>query len=243
MFGIQKDFRKGGKSDGQSRIEEELLCRSAMDEEIESWRIFKIIAELVSGFELLRKYDLAATIFGSSRCGAGDDVYAQAQELAGRLAKEGFAVITGGASGVMSAANKGAKDAGGASVGLNIKLPQPQPANPDTTDGHEFNYFFTRKIMLSFASEVYIFFPGGFGTLDELFEIMTLVQTKKIKALPIILVGTAYWQPLLDWFTRTLVERYHTITREEMGIYHVVDSVDEVMEVVKNRVRISRGGA
>ncbi len=222
---------------GTSRIETELLCPVVTDE-IESWRIFKIIAELVSGFELLRNYTLAATIFGSARAGAGDTVYAQAEELAGRLAEEGFAVITGGASGVMNAANKGAKEAGGDSVGLNIRLEKPQKLNEYTTAGQEFHYFFTRKIMLAFASEVYIFFPGGFGTLDEFFEIITLVQTKKIKEVPIILIGTEYWKPLLAWFDQTLKDRYHTITEAEMGLYHLVDSVDEALAIIKNRPRL-----
>lgn len=228
MFGI--------KNKKKTRVEEELLCPSAAEDEVESWRIFKIIAELVTGFELLRNYDLAATIFGSSRCGAGDDVYNEAEELARRLVGEGFAVITGGASGVMQAANKGAKNAGGASVGLNIRLSTAQRPNEYTTVEQEFNYFFTRKLMLSFASHVYIFFPGGFGTLDELFEIMTLVQTKKIKPLLIILIGAKYWKPLIAWFEQTLKTQYRTISEEDMRIYHLVNSVDEAMEVVKSRV-------
>lgn len=235
MFGI-KTTEKKGRVD-MSRVEKELLCPSTTEDEVESWRIFKIIAELVAGFELLRRYDLAATIFGSSRRSAGDAVYQEAEELARRLVQAGFAVITGGADGVMQAANKGAKDAGGESVGLNIKLSTTQQPNGYTTDGQEFNYFFTRKLMLSFASEVYIFFPGGFGTLDELFEIMTLVQTKKIKPLPIILIGVEYWQPLIAWFEQTLKARYHTIDGEDMRIYHLVDSVDEAMEVVNKRVQ------
>ncbi len=222
---------------GMSRVEEELLCPSTTENEVQSWCIFKIMAELVAGFELLRNYNLAATIFGSSRSDAGDDVYREAEELARMLVGEGFAVITGGANGVMNAANKGAKDAGGKSVGLNIKLRTAQQPNAYTTVGQEFDYFFTRKLMLSFASEVYIFFPGGFGTLDELFEIMTLIQTKKIKPLPVILVGTEYWQPLILWFTHTLTERYHTIDADDMKIYHLVNSVDEAMEVIKRRVQ------
>lgn len=221
---------------GTSRVEEELLSLHSRNNEVESWRIFKIMAELVTGFELLRNYDLAATIFGSSRCQFGDEVYDQAEELAARLAKEGFAVITGGGSGVMGAANKGAKEAGGESVGLNIELPVGQQPNGQTTDEQEFHYFFTRKVMLAFASEVYVFFPGGFGTLDELFEIMTLVQTKKIKPIPIILIGKEYWEPMVRWFEEVLYEQYHAISEEDMQIYHLVDSVDEAMEVVQKRV-------
>lgn len=223
---------------GASRIKEELLCPVISGDEVESWRVFKILAELVAGFDLLRHYDLAATIFGSSRCEAGNEVYKDAELLAQKLVQAGFAVITGGANGVMQAANKGAKEAGGESVGLNIRLPARQEPNGYTTDGQEFHYFFTRKVMLAFASEVYIFFPGGFGTLDEFSEIMTLVQTKKVKPVPIILVGKDYWRPLLDWFEKTLKDRYHTIDEDDMHIYDLVDSVDEVMEVIKRRVRL-----
>lgn len=236
MFGIQNKEAKVRV--GPNRIERELLCAAATENEVESWRVFKIIAELVAGFELLRNYDLAATIFGSSHSKTGDDIYNEAEILAKRLVQEGFAVITGGAHGVMQAANKGAKEAGGESVGLNIKLAEAQQSNVYTTHGQEFNYFFTRKLMLAFASEVYIFFPGGFGTLDEFFEILTLVQTKKIKPLPIILIGRAYWQPLIVWFESMLKEGYHTIDEGDMRIYDLVDSVDEVMEMIKRKVQL-----
>ena len=233
-----KNNRKGGRAGGISRVEAELLCADSRESEVESWRVFKILAELVSGFDFLRGYGRAATVFGSSRCAAGDAVYQEAEELSRRLVAAGFAVITGGASGVMQAANKGAKEAGGKSVGFNITLPKPQEANTYTTDSHEFHYFFTRKVMLSFASEVYIFFPGGFGTLDEFFEMLTLVQTKKIKPVPIILIGRDYWRPLLSWFEETLKgARYRTIGEEDMCLYDLVESVDEAMAVVARRVR------
>lgn len=221
---------------GTSRVDEELLAVHPTTHGVESWRIFKIMSELVSGFELLRGHNFGATIFGTSRCQFGDEVYTQAEELAGCLAREGFTVVTGGGDGVMGAANKGAKEAGGQSVGLNIKLPTEQQANSHTTDGMEFNYFFTRKVMLAYASEVYVFFPGGFGTLDELFEIMTLVQTKKIKPIPVILIGKAYWGPLVSWFSETLYEEHQAISREDLDIFHLVDSVDEAMDVIRERV-------
>lgn len=222
---------------GASRVEEELLAPEPQHKEVEPWRIFKIMAELVSGFELLRNYDLAVTIFGSSRCHFGDEVYDQAELLAGRLAKEGFAVITGGGGGVMSAANKGAKEAGGDSVGLNIELPTEQQPNGETTEEFTFHYFFIRKVMLAFASEVYVFFPGGFGTLDEFFEIATLVQTRKIKPLPIVLVGKEYWTPLVTWIEEMLLARYHAINPEDMRIFTVVDTVDEAMAAIHDRVK------
>lgn len=220
---------------GSSRVESEFLCLESKDNEIESWRIFKIMAELVDGFELLRNYDLAATIYGSARHHFDEQVYKDAEMLAARLAGEGFAVITGGGDGIMGAANKGAKEAGGNSIGLNIQLPTEQQENEYTTDRKEFHYFFTRKVMLAFASEVYIFFPGGFGTLDELFEIMTLVQTKKIKRIPIILMGKTYWQPLITWIEEVLCKE-GAVDDSDMQIYQLVDSVDEAMEVIKKRV-------
>ncbi|MEK9176849.1 MAG: TIGR00730 family Rossman fold protein, partial [Patescibacteria group bacterium] len=178
------------------RMEGELkVCDPAKTDrthDVESWRIFKIMAEFVDGFNLLRKYRLAATFFGSARTHLDERYYEDATVLAGRLSKAGFTIVTGGAAGIMEAASKGAYDAGGKSVGLNIELAAEQGVNQYLTDTFTFNYFFTRKVMLAFASEVYIFFPGGFGTLDEFLEIITLVQTRKIKRIPIILYGTSY---------------------------------------------------
>lgn len=225
----------------EHRLEEELrTCdptKTDHTKDVESWRVFKIMAEFVDGFQLLRKYRLAATFFGSARTHLEPKVYADATELASRLSRSGFTVITGGASGIMEAANKGAYDAGGQSVGLNIELATEQDANRYLTDMQTFNYFFTRKVMLSFASEVYIYFPGGFGTLDELFEILTLVQTKKIKRIPIILYNKDYWEPLLQYFQKQLVEKYQTINQADMELFVVADSVDEAYDQVLKLVR------
>ncbi len=199
---------------------------------VQSWRIFRIMSEFVSGFELLRKYGLAVTFFGSARSQPGEPIYKDAEELAAKLAKSGFAVITGGGPGIMEAANVGAFKVGGKSVGVNIELPMEQKLNPYTTDTENFHFFFTRKVMLSFASEVYVYFPGGFGTMDELFEIITLVQTKKISKIPIILYGKDYWTPLLKWIEDTMYKKYKTITKEDMDMYHLVDSVDEAHEYI-----------
>ncbi len=205
--------------------------------DMESWRIFKIMAEFVDGFDLLKKYKLAATIFGSARCSMNDQIYKDAEALAGKLAKSGFAVITGGAGGIMEAANKGAFEAGGKSIGLNIKLPDEQGGNKYTTESATFNYFFSRRVMLSFASEVYIAFPGGFGTMDEFFEVLTLVQTNKIKRIPIILYSKAFWSPLVDFMKKTLLEDNKTINAEDLDLFVVVDTVDEaydkIIELVK----------
>ncbi len=225
----------------EHRLEAELrVCdptKTDHTKDIESWRLFKIMAEFVSGFEMLRKYNLAATIFGSARTSPGDPIYEQARELSAKLAQAGFAVITGGASGVMEAASKGPYEVGGKSVGLNIQLPQEQSTNQYLTDGMTFNYFFTRKVMLSFASEVYIYFPGGYGTLDELSEILTLVQTGKIKRIPIILYGKDYWTPFTELFEKHLYEKYRTISKEDLDLYKVVDSVDEAYKEVLDTVK------
>lgn len=224
---------------GQSRIENELLKPVDASDTIDSWRIFKIMAEFVSAFDLLRKYDLAATIFGSARADSHSMRCKEAEDLAAFLAKEKFAVFTGGGGGVMEAANRGAKGAGGDSIGLNIMLPNEQSLNGYTTDSQVFHYFFIRKVALAFAAEVYIFFPGGFGTLDEFFEIATLVQTKKIKPLPIILVGREYWSPLLSWIRTQLYDQYHTISEEDTHIYTLVDSADEAFAAIMEKTRPS----
>lgn len=205
-----------------------LVCKP---NKIESWRIFKIMSEFVEGFDVIRRYSLAATFFGSTRTKPDDKIFIQASELAGRLAKRGFAIITGGSSGIMQAGNKGAFDAGGSSVGLNITLPDSQNYNSYLTDKFSFDHFFVRKVMLTYASEVYIYFPGGFGTLDEFFEIVTLIQTKKIKHIPVILYGKEYWEPLLDTINKTLYGGGF-IDEIDMSIYTLVDSVDEAYDYI-----------
>lgn len=199
-------------------------------------RVGRITTEFIKGFELLEKYDIAATFFGSARCAPDSDTYKDAVKLSYRLSQSGFTIITGGAAGVMEAANKGAYDAEGKSVGINIELPMEQSGNKFTTDSEDFHYFFSRKVMLTFASEVYIYFPGGFGTLDEFFEIATLVQTKKIEPIPIILVGREYWTPLIEWFEKGLIETHHTISKEDMNIFTLVDTVDEAYDAIMDKV-------
>jgi uncharacterized protein (TIGR00730 family) len=210
-----------------------LVCKPTR---IEPWRIFKIMSEFVEGFEILKRYGLAASFFGTARASFEHPVYQEAEELAGKLAKRGFAIITGGSKGVMEAANKGAFQAGGASVGLNIHLPDGQGDNSYLTEKFEFEHFFVRKVMLTFASEVYIYFPGGFGTLDEFFEIVTLIQTKKIKRIPVVLVGKAYWNPLVTLIENHLYKAHKAINEEDMSIYQVVDSVDEAYDYIVSHV-------
>lgn len=203
---------------------------------VESWRVFRIMSEFVTGFELLRKYGLAATIFGSARFQPGDKYYKEAEELGAKLAKKGFAIITGGGPGIMEAANVGSFKVGGKSVGLNIQLPFEQKLNPYTTESLDFDFFFSRKVMLAFASEVYIYFPGGFGTMDEFFELLTLIQTKKIEKIPIVLYGKDFWTPLMFFFKSHMLEKFKTISKEDLDLIQVVDSPDEAMKFIMKTV-------
>jgi len=209
-----------------------LVCKPRT---LESWRVFKIMSELVEGFEIIQKYALAATFFGSARASLDSSMYQAATELAGKLAHQGFAIITGGSSGIMEAANKGAYEAGGASIGLNISLDANQPLNRYVTEQVTFDHFFVRKVMLTYASQVYVYFPGGFGTMDEFFEIITLVQTEKIKPLPIILFGKEYWAPIILGFRERFYEKYHSIDERDLDLFKLVDTVDEAFDhIVKN---------
>ncbi|MCR4313536.1 MAG: TIGR00730 family Rossman fold protein [Candidatus Roizmanbacteria bacterium] len=208
------------------------------DEKVSSWRVFKIMGEFVSGYEFLNNYDLAVSIFGSARRGFKDEIYKEAQTLGYKLAKLGFAVITGGGPGIMEAANRGAHKAGGRSVGINIQLPAEQQVNPYVRETIGFNHFFVRKLMLSFASEVYIFFPGGFGTLDELFELLTLIQTKKSKRIPIILVNREFWTPLLSWIKNQVFKKNNAISKEDMEIYSLVDTAEEAFLLIKKLIDV-----
>ncbi len=210
-----------------------LVCKP---HRIESWRIFKIMSEFVEGFDVIRRYGLAASFFGSARTSPDDQYYKLAKELATKLSKRGFAIITGGAAGIMQAANQGAYEAGGASVGLNIHLLDEQPDNKYLTDRFDFDHFFVRKVMLTYASEVYIYFPGGFGTLDEFLEIVTLVQTKKVREVPIVLFDREYWTPLLSYIEKTLYEKNHTINQSDLNLYRLVDTVDEAYEYIIEHV-------
>jgi hypothetical protein len=222
---LAKVVHEGGRTMPEDRPL--LVCKPR---KVESWRIFKIMSEFIEGFDIIRRYGLAVSFFGSSRATLGDDSYRQAEELASRLSKKGFAIVTGGSSGIMQAANKGAFEAGGASVGLNINLPDMQTYNPYLTERFGFDHFFVRKVMLTYASEAYVYFPGGFGTLDEFFEIVTLVQTKKIRKVPIILLGRDYWDPLLVFIEKTLLESHKAIDKSDTSLYTVVDTVDEAYD-------------
>ena len=198
----------------------------------ESWRLFKIMGEFVEGVEGLHDLGPAVSIFGSARTPSDDPQYKKAEAIAARFVKNGFGVITGGGGGIMEAANKGASDAGGTSVGLNIRLPFEQKPNPFATVQLEFNYFFIRKVMFIKYAAAYVVMPGGFGTLDELFEVMTLVQTQRIRPFPIIMVGTDYWGGLLDWIRDQLLTE-HLISPEDMDIIQVLDEPEEIVDAVR----------
>lgn len=233
--GVRKLTLRSDSRDMHCRVLTDLF---ETDDAIQSWRIFRIMSEFVDGFEVLRKYSTAATFFGSARLRPGDDYYRAAEDLASRLAKQGFAIITGGGPGIMEAANVGAFKVGGKSVGLNIELPMEQKLNPYVTESENFHFFFSRKVMLSFASEVYVYFPGGFGTLDELFEIITLIQTKKISQIPVILYGKHFWTPLLAFIQERMLREYKTISPEDLDIVHLVDSVDEAYQYILKHVDV-----
>lgn len=202
-----------------------------------SSRLAKIGREFNQGFKFISKYDLAASIFGSARHGVKHDMYKEATKLAKMLAEEEFTIITGGGPGIMEAANKGAYEAGGESVGLCIKLPNEQITNKYVKDSLSFHYFFSRKVMLSFASEVYIFFPGGFGTMDEFFEMITLIQNGKDENILVVLVGEHYWEGLLGWMKKTMYEENKTISKDDMDIYNLVDSADEAFDLIKKEMK------
>jgi uncharacterized protein (TIGR00730 family) len=202
-----------------------------------SWRIFRIMAEFVDGFSFLAGIERSVTIFGSARLGADNHYYDLARALARRLAEEGYTVVTGGGPGIMEAANKGACDAGGDSVGLNIQLPHEQRVNPYVRRSISFNYFFSRKVMLDFSAEAYIFFPGGFGTLDEFFELVTLVQTGKMERnVPIILMGHDYWDPLCQWMESELLRKLDAIVPEDLRIWTLTDDIEEAVGIVESGI-------
>ena len=205
-------------------------------ERVSRMRLTRITPEFAQGFEFLKNYGKSATFFGSARCRQGDKIYEEARELAFALSQDDFAVITGGGPGVMEAANKGAAEAGGQSAGINIQLNHAQNGNPFVKESISFHYFFARKVMLAFASEVYIFFPGGFGTLDEFFELTALVQTGKIDPIPIILVGQEYWSPLLKWIEKSVYQERRNISKEDTRIYRLVKDAREARSVVKKLV-------
>ena len=206
----------------------------------ETWRVFRIQSELVEGFETLHELGPAVSIFGSSRMRPGQKYYDDAMTVAKMLADDGFAIITGGGPGVMEGANRGAKKGKAPSVGLNIEIPSEQVRNEYQDISLSFRYFFIRKLMFIKYAIAYIIFPGGFGTTDELFEALTLAQTKKIQAFPIILYGSEYWKGLIDWMKNTLVPN-GTIGREDFALFSIVDKPEEIRFLINEHFRVFGG--
>ena len=211
------------------------------------WRILRIMAEFVDGWQFLADYKKIVTFFGSARFKEGDQWYDEARKLGKLLANDGYDIVTGGGPGIMEAANQGAHEIHehngghlenhkkvGDSIGLNIKLPFEQRINAYVDKAVAFHYFFVRKVMLSYYAQVYVFFPGGFGTLDEVFEIVTLIQTKKISQhIPVILVGREFWAPLIQWINSGIYEQFQAIDKEDLSIFTVVDDADEAYKIIK----------
>jgi len=198
----------------------------------DSWQIFKIMAEFVEGFETLARIGPCVSIFGSARVSAESPYYQKADEIAFALANAGFGIISGGGPGIMEAANKGARRAGGRSVGLNIDLPHEQSSNPyiDRDKLINFDYFFVRKLMFTKYSQGFVVLPGGFGTLDELFEALTLIQTGKVARFPVVLVGKDFWSGLIDWMRQTMLEKEGNIAPEDLDRFKIVDDPNEAAE-------------
>lgn len=196
------------------------------------WRVFRIIGEFVDGFETLSKIGPAVSIFGSARAKRGSKYYRLAEEAGSRITKEGYTVITGAGPGIMEAANKGARAAGGASIGLNIDVPMVQKPNRYITTLIDFRYFFCRKVMFVKYSKAFVVMPGGFGTLDELFEALTLTQTKRIIPFPIIMVGKEYWSGLLEWVKKSMLGD-GCISDSDLKLFHLVDTTEEVISIIR----------
>lgn len=200
----------------------------------DSWAIFKIMGEFVNGFEKMSQIGPCVSIFGSARTKPGEKYYELAEDVAKKIVEAGYGVITGGGPGIMEAGNKGAHLGGGTSVGLNIDLPFEQHDNPyiDSDKSLDFDYFFVRKVMFVKYSQGFVVLPGGFGTLDELFEAITLIQTNKIELFPIILVGKDFWEGLFDWIKATLLEKNGNISSKDLDLIHIVDSADDVIFIL-----------
>lgn len=201
-----------------------------------SERLGRIDQEFADGFDIINKYNYTVSIFGSARFDESHPYYQKAREVAAALSDEGYAVVTGGGGGIMEAGNRGAFEAGGRSIGFNIQLPKEQSLNSYTTESKPFRYFFSRKVMLAFSASGYVYFPGGFGTLDELFEVITLIQTKKMPYAPVILVGNEFWLGLDDFIKKHLLEGAHTISPGDENLYTITEDI-EVIKAIMNQHR------
>jgi len=218
-----KDYRK--------RLEEKQYLIDHLSP-AESWRIFRIMAEFVDAIDTLSRVGRAVSIFGSARTPPEDPYYEKARYIAEKLAKAGFTVITGGGPGIMEAANKGATEAGGTSIGMNIELPYEQKPNPYANIAISYHYFFVRKVMFVKYAMAYVILPGGFGTMDEFFEALTLIQTRHIRSFPVVLMGSEYWGGLINWLKDSMLKE-RMIDKEDLDIFQVIDDPDEVVRYIQ----------
>lgn len=217
----------------ETNVERIPHTRASLQEAANEKRVSRITKEFSDGLSFINKYQRSVTIYGSARFLPENVHYKDARALAFKLSKRGYAIITGGGPGIMEAGNRGAMDAEGDSIGLNIELPHEQIINPYVTDSLSFYYFFARKTTMSYSAEAYIFFPGGFGTLDEFFEIITLIQTKKMHRVPIVLVGSDFWDPLKDFMEKTMLQIHGTIAKKDLHLFAIIDDKDEVIEYIE----------
>jgi uncharacterized protein (TIGR00730 family) len=231
--------RRAGRTE-----DEALLQRPTRPEFLDSdpWRSLRILSEFVEGFDALAAVGPAVSVFGSARTKPSNPYYKMARKLGSMLGRQGYAVITGGGPGIMAAANRGAQEGGGLSVGCNIELPREQGLNPYVDLGVEFRYFFARKVMFVKYADAFVIFPGGYGTLDELFEALTLIQTKKVQDFPVILMGTAYWSGMIDWIRATLLEEA-AITAADVDLLRLTDDPAEACEIINAYVGEKRSAA
>lgn len=232
------------KNQGETEVLNQNYCRIPLTVEEErsqseptdihqlSWRIFRIMAEFVAGFQLLSETSREVTFWGGTQIKRGSHWYNVAEELGEMVAKNGFTVITGGGPGIMEAANKGAKQGKGTSVGFNIQLPREQSLNRYVTKGYAFHYFFSRKVMMAASAQAYVFFPGGFGTMDEFFEIVTLIQTGKMQKTPVICVGKEYWNGLFAWIKKVQRDQFQTVHQADIDLIQLVDTADEAYAIL-----------
>lgn len=243
---LSKRYSPKTKKQKNAMPDEEVLMRGEVIHPkdfrsgIATWRIFRIMSEFVDGYDFLSKLTADVTIFGSARLGPTTKYYKIAEELAYRMAKEGFSVVTGGGPGLMEAANKGAYKGGGESIGLNIQLPFEQRINKYVRHGMGFNFFFTRKVMLTSPSQAFVAFPGGFGTLDEIMEVLTLMQTHKMQPVPIILVGKKFWSALHTFFVEQMLKEHKTINADDLTLFTIVDTAEEVMQILRKTVKADK---
>jgi uncharacterized protein (TIGR00730 family) len=225
------DLNQGQETEDEKLLARPVEARVAPDTTQDAWRVFRIMGEFVEGFDTLAQVGPAVSVFGSARTSRDDPIYAAAEEVGQRLAQTGFAVITGGGPGVMEAANKGAYEAGGDSVGCNIELPFEQGMNAYVRTAINFRYFFVRKTMFVKYAEAFVIFPGGFGTMDELFEALTLIQTGKVRDFPVVLFGRSYWRGLLDWLREAMLGE-GKISANDLDLLFVTDSPQEAVKVI-----------